>query len=216
MYQRRRPSPLVLVPRQSATPTPTDEPEDGEEGPDSPDSVGTTPGLDSPDTPSPTGFPGEELEEEDDEEEEEADEVEEVEEVEEKEDTDPEINPSAAIPSAEATTTTSSQVQAAPQITGVPSSASSGTPSLSIPAPAENLSSTLTVTVPLPAQTRPPQAGPGGANAGNEPPQKSLADKDPGGMGKGAEAALITFTVLGLCFSTTHPSTANKQQAALH
>ncbi|KAF2742090.1 hypothetical protein M011DRAFT_481970 [Sporormia fimetaria CBS 119925] len=163
LSQRRRPPPLVFVPRQAPPPAEgekgEEEEEEGEEeeGPDSPDSVGTTPGPDSPD------FPGEEDSEE--EEEEEEDEEEEGEE-----------NPF-----------------------DTPDEATQGNPS----AP-DNSGDNRTVTPPttttsLPSSSSTSTSGPLGLGVGAGPDntKKITPKEDPGGMGIGAQAALITFAVLG-------------------
>jgi hypothetical protein len=57
--------------------------------------------------------------------------------------------------------------------------------------------------------------GPGGVTIDRESPQKAVENHDHhGGMSKGAEAALITVTVLGLWLNRDQIPSADNEQAA--
>ncbi|KAF2279255.1 uncharacterized protein EI97DRAFT_439636 [Westerdykella ornata] len=195
LSQRRRPPPLVLLPRQTATPTVPAEAEDGEEGPESPDSVGTTPGPDSPDSPSTSPALNGEEEKEDGEKE--------------GQEGDKEKAPASTAPDATTTTATqpsqtgsSSQISSPPHVTRPPSVVDDGgnPPNLALPLPSESPTTpTTTLTLPAsPTSTALPGVGSGGASADTSPPQRTLPhDAHSKGLSKGAEAALVTLTVLG-------------------
>jgi len=190
LSERRRPPPLQLVPRQTPSPTPVpggaeeEEPESPDL--DSPDSVGTTPGPDSPDSMF------EDDEEEEEGEEDEAEEGEEKEPEEEGEEAREGGVPSvtSGIDPSAAPTASATGIQAEPQVSGIP---------IADPSDDSDTGQRPTTTVIMPLPSAAPETGAGGVSVGTEPQQKatSTPPHGPGGMSKGAEAALVSLTVLG-------------------
>jgi hypothetical protein len=170
LSERRRPPPLHLVPRQTPTPTGGGAEEEEPEFPD----------VDSPDSVGTTPGP-DSSDSEFESAEEEGDEAEEG--AEEEEDQEEEETPERE-----------GDPPAQPQISGIP---------MPNPSDRPKIQPTTTVTLPS-APSGSLNAVAGGGSVGQDP-QKEIASKPPpseggGGMSKGAEAALVSLTVLGRLF----------------
>jgi hypothetical protein len=228
-YQRRRPSPIKIVPRQAATPTAE------EDAIESASSIGTTPGPDSPDSPSPTAgaFEGEELEEDEPESpiESEAPEVSTGQpEATATSQTGADAPGASSTVGPNATSAISGSSSAADTAANTATSRAQGSQAASSTAASQSSTTSASASrqpavgtdaVPTLMTTTRPNADPSSSVfdeatsqvtstvtvppssaqsevVGNGQPQKSTQHKGAfGGMGKGAEAALITLIILG-------------------
>ncbi|KAF2258209.1 hypothetical protein CC78DRAFT_572677 [Lojkania enalia] len=187
LYQRRRPAPILISPRQDTTVP--------ESSPDSPDSVGTTPGPDSPDSPdspSPTDAAFEEDEEEDESEVPSSPEPSTALET----GSNPLVPIVTSQPISSVMQTLLPDTSTPPsfqQITVLPTTFSGPTPTnIAAADPDDNSSQKAISTQPTTTSSL------GGAIVGQDPAQKSEQGGREGGMSKGAEAALVTLVVLGV------------------